>query len=379
MMNILQTRLIHWKKQGLHLLFWLLSPMIVTWLVITAGNAIQDDTKIPVGVVLKEDTELAHDLYESIHTTPFIRAYALDEREALHKLEKHELDSVFIIVEGYEEDIRHGNRNELIKAYESDVSLAYTPVSEMVMSYVQQDVGRSKAAYAVKELADTLQYRFEFNWDDLIARSKQIEKEQDLLQTTLTFLGNGFVHIDEGKNLFQPWHIWALAAFLSTLLLFDWVIKENNPAILPRFAFTRMSMKTYFVQNMLIYITLLFAVDLLTVLVFYYVFYEPISFSFIISLLSYRLMISLGAFLLALIIRQTYVFYATAFILTFVSVIASGAIIPLDGLLAKYPWIHYFNPLNAFLQGDFFHIGLGILFVILLLWYGRKEEYDATS
>ncbi|GEN30075.1 ABC-2 type transport system permease protein [Cerasibacillus quisquiliarum] len=379
MINIIQTRLIQWKKHSLQLLFWLLFPIVVTWIVVTVGNTFQDDMKIPIGIVLQDDTILAKDLYESIHATPFIRTYTLDEREALHKLEKHELDSVFVIQEGYEEHIRQGSRNALITAYESDVSLAYTPVSEMIMSYVQQDAGRSKAAYAVKELAEQLHVHFDWNWDDLIVRSKEIEKKQDLLQTRLTFPGNGIVHRDEGKNLFQPWHIWALAAFLSTLLLFDWVIKENNPAILKRFVFTNVSPKSYFVRNMYVYIALFFTIDLLTAFAFKYIFDEPLSLTLIVSILGYHLMISLGAFLLALMIRKTFVYYAIAFILTFISVIVSGAIIPLDGLLGRYPWLHFLNPLAAFLDGDFFHIGLGVFIVILLLWYGRKEEYHAAS
>lgn len=379
MINIIQTRLIQWKKHSLQLLFWLLFPIVVTWIVVTVGNTFQDDMKIPIGIVLQDDTILAKDLYESIHATPFIRTYTLDEREALHKLEKHELDSVFVIQEGYEEHIRQGSRNALITAYESDVSLAYTPVSEMIMSYVQQDAGRSKAAYAVKELAEQLHVHFDWNWDDLIVRSKEIEKKQDLLQTRLTFPGNGIVHRDEGKKLFQPWHIWALAAFLSTLLLFDWVIKENNPAILKRFVFTNVSPKSYFVRNMYVYIALFFTIDLLTAFAFKYIFDEPLSLTLIVSILGYHLMISLGAFLLALMIRKTFVYYAIAFILTFISVIVSGAIIPLDGLLGRYPWLHFLNPLAAFLDGDFFHIGLGVFIVILLLWYGRKEEYHAAS
>src|SRR5690625_7077636 len=103
MKDILQTRLIHWKKQWLHLLFWFIFPIITTILIITATNAIQDETKVPVGIVLGENTQLAENLFESIKENPLIRVYELNESEAIDQLNKHELDSVFVIKKGYED------------------------------------------------------------------------------------------------------------------------------------------------------------------------------------------------------------------------------------------------------------------------------------
>src|SRR5690625_7428868 len=149
---IFQTRLILWKKQWSSLLFWLLFPVIVTWLLIVQFATIQADTKVPVGIVLEEETLLIQDLYDSLKDTPHIRPVILSEREALNQLEKHELDSVFIISKNYEEKIQKGSRNQLIISYKSDLSFAYTTLRETVISYIQEDYSSTKVDEVVQSI-----------------------------------------------------------------------------------------------------------------------------------------------------------------------------------------------------------------------------------
>src|SRR5690625_1339194 len=154
MISIIKMRLLHWKKQVFTLLLWLLFPIIATICTIFLTNTVQEDSQIPVGIVMEEESQLAYELLEAINQTNFIRAEKMSERAALHSLETHEMDSVIIIREGYQEQIANGSRNRLLVSYKSDLSFAYTPVSEMIISRVQQDTGRSKAAYTVKELSE---------------------------------------------------------------------------------------------------------------------------------------------------------------------------------------------------------------------------------
>src|SRR5690625_1744673 len=131
MIDILKTRLIYIKKQWLSLLFWLLLPIVATVMIIHVTNAIQSDTKVPVGIVLEEETDLAEEFLHSVKQSPLIRVYETTEKDALHRLKQHELDSVFIIHNGYEKQIRKGKRDRLITSYQSDLSFAYSPVKEI--------------------------------------------------------------------------------------------------------------------------------------------------------------------------------------------------------------------------------------------------------
>ncbi|WP_165767875.1 ABC transporter permease [Virgibacillus indicus] len=377
MMNVLKTRLIHWRKQVFPLLFWLLLPIIAVILLIQAANAIQADSKVPVGLVVEENTQFAKDLAASIKQTPFIRVYETTEEDAKLKLEQHELDSAFVIKEGYEDNVRKGSRNRLVTSYKSDLSFAYTPVSEMIISYVQQDTGRSKAAHTVKALSDNYSPDQQWSWEEVVTKSKEVEAEESLLHTTFTFADSAKEDEENEITILNTWGLWAVFSILSTLLLFDWVIRENRKSLIPRFTFIRFSYKNYFVLNTLLYTILLFLFDLAAVISFNLFLNEPFAMN-IWVLLTYRLMLNAGAFLLALCFNNIYLFYSASFALTLFFGILSGAVIPIEGLTQRFQWLEYVNPLDAFLSGRNSSLWLAVLLFIFALWYVRKEKSDAS-
>ncbi|PAV30428.1 hypothetical protein CIL05_08120 [Virgibacillus profundi] len=377
MINILQTRLIHWKKQIFTLLFWLLLPIVTTILVTNVTSAIQDDSKVPVGIVLEENTPLAKDLVTSIKQTPFIRVYETTEEDALLKIEQHELDSAFVIKAGYDEQVRKGSRNRLITSFQSDLSFAFTPVSEMIISYVQQDTGRSKAAFTVKNLSDNAGLSKQWTWEEVVAKSKEIEAKENLLHTTFTFADSGQENDGKGITIWKPWGLWAVFSILSTLLLFDWLIKENRSSLAPRFTFIRITFKNYMVINALFYTILLFIFDLIAAGAFFLFLEEPFNLHSIGVILSYRLMLNAGAFLLALCFKNVYLFYSVSFVITLLVAITSGAILPIDGIIQSYQWLEYLNPLATFLSNKISVIWLIIFSFIIGLWHVRKEKSHA--
>lgn len=377
MIDILHTRFIHWKKQWVALLFWLLFPIIATLIIINLTNIIQEDSKVPVGVVLEEQTKLATELYDSIKQTPLIRVYDLTEKEALHQLEKHELDSVFIIQDGYENQIRKGSRNRLITSYRSDLSFAYSPVKEVIVSYVQQDTGRSKAAYTVQELTQTYHSDQQWTWEEVVVKSKEIQTEENLLRTTFTFANATDVSVVNQVAIWNTWGLWALFSLLATLLLFDWLIKENKLALLPRFAFIRFSFKNYLLQSLLFYTILFVLFDALAVGIFYFVLDEPIGWWLFGVLISYRITLNAGAFLLAICFKNLYLFYSISFSITLLFAITSGAVIPMEALANRFPWLELLNPLHPFLQKDIINLWLGASTIMIIIWYLKREESNA--
>src|SRR5699024_1569843 len=147
-------------------------------------GGIQQDTKVPTGVVLEDSSDLAQELVESWETSSRLRGVRLEEDDALHQLEKQELDSAFIISEGYADHIRKGSRNRLITGDKADLSMAYSPVKELLLSYVQQATARSKAAYTVKQISENFTGDHDWTWDEIVNKSTEIQQKEDLLHTT---------------------------------------------------------------------------------------------------------------------------------------------------------------------------------------------------
>ncbi|HLR79107.1 MAG TPA: ABC transporter permease [Bacillota bacterium] len=369
-MNFITTRLIHWKNQWPSLVFWMILPILMTWSVLYFANTLQENTNVPIGVVLEENTPLSMQLYESIETSPLVNVYERSEREALYELEKHQLDSVFIIHKGFEENIRKGNRNRLITSFRSDESVAYHPVKEMVISLAQEETSRSKAAHIVANLSEQMDSSIQWTWDDITKKSKEIQSGQQLLQTSFTFSQSMKPSTNEDLQFWSPWELWALFTILSTFLLFDWVIKERSSGVIHRFAFTRMSFQQYLIGNLFIYTIVLLLFDVVTVIIFDLIFQAPMA---IIPIVTYRLMVICGAFLLALTFRSTYLYTLAAFAITFFLTIISGIIVPLEGIASHYEWIDFFNPLQSFLANEA-TIGWLILFILIIaFWFVRKE------
>ncbi|MUK86910.1 hypothetical protein GMD78_00645 [Ornithinibacillus sp. L9] len=374
MKDILVTRVIRWKKQVLSVLFWLLFPLIATSLFISFTEKIQQDTQVPIGIVLGEETPLALGVLDAIEQSPLVEVTQLTEDEALIQLEKHALDSVFIIHQGYEEQIRKGNRTNLITSYRSDRSLAYSPVKEMVVSFVQQETIRSKAAYVVMDLETKYKREIQRDWEEIIQKSKEVQAEQDLLHTTFQFQGATQPKNENPLFTWNVWGIWAVFTLLSTLLLLDWVIKENSSNIRSRFTFTKIRYHHYVVKNLLFYLGLFIIVDGFTLLFFYHYFSTQIN---MFVLFTFRVMITLLAFIIALLSKNVYLFYCGAFAFTLFITVISGVFLPVNGFIQEITWLQYVNPLHQFLSEEVTFIWLVGSIILLCLWYFRKEKVDA--
>src|SRR5699024_10059824 len=116
----------------------------------------------------------------------------------------------------------------LIKSYQSDLSFAYTPLRETVISYVQQDYSRAKAAFVVQQMGEAYGVTEEWSYDELINRSKEIVQEQKLLEVDFSFADAGAGKDDADDTLLQPWNLWAIITLLTTFMLFDWSLKRKR-------------------------------------------------------------------------------------------------------------------------------------------------------
>src|SRR5699024_1940359 len=248
--------------------------------------------------------------------------------------------------------IRQGKRNQLITSYQSDLSFAFSPIKEMIISYAQQETSRSKAAHIIQHLSEQYPQKEQWSWKEIINKSKSIQKEENLLYTKFTFSNTDKQGPKRELFTLDTCGIWALLSILTTLFIFDWLIKEQNANILPRFVFIRFTWKKYLLYNFLLYTILFLMFDMVAIGIFHTFLKEPVNLSFIGAILSFRLMLNTGAFLLALCFKNIFLFYSVSFIITLFLSIASGAILPIESITRNYNWVEYFNPLHAFLSGQ---------------------------
>ncbi|HIV73855.1 MAG TPA: ABC transporter permease [Candidatus Pseudogracilibacillus intestinigallinarum] len=368
MKDLLYMRWLHMKRQLFSILFWLFIPFIATIVLVQLLDVVKDDTSIPVGFVLQEETPLALELAEKLEEESFFTIHLLSEKEALNQLEKHELDSVFIVREGYDEKMEKGNRHKLIHGYESDMSFAYVSTIETIQSLVQQQASRYKAANEVEKLYRQFDMPIDVSEEELIERSKEIEAERTLLHTSMKYKGDE-QRTSDAASIFSPMFIWVFISFLTTFFLFDWVIKEKNAHVATRFLFTRKSVTTYLFEHFILYTIGLFIIDVIAFFIFHLLYNEQISWKFFITLFICRYVWNSSAFLISLWIKRPFIFYLIGLSITFVAIVTY-----VIGIAAHSKLFTFLHPMEILLQGNYMNVWFLLNSVLLIIIFIRKED-----
>lgn len=375
MKTILKTRLILWKKTWISLSFWLLLPIILTIGLLSAAHTIQEDSKIPIGIVVEEESPLINNLIAELEHSPLLQIVETAENKAKRLVEGHELDSAFVIKQGYENNIKEGNRNRLITGYASDLSFAYPVVRETILSLIQKDSGRAKTVETVYSISSAEVT----NWseEEIIDRIIQTEKNQNLLNSNFTFAGVETAETDKNLFFYNPWFAWAIFSLLSTLLLFDWLIKEKHAKTTQRLAFSRFSMKGYLLLNTVLYLSVFLFIDSITLFIFKQMYDTDISIGLLLQVFCFHLTATAFAFLLAICFRKVTLYYAISFIIILFITITSGAFLPIEGLSSRFEWVKLLNPIQPFLTGKLWSPWVLIFLCFVSFWFIKGEKQHA--
>lgn len=364
-----------WKNDWKMLCIALLLPLILTLIVMHYMDKVSDDVAIPIGVVMEEQSDTAVNLIENMESVDLLHVHRLSYDDAMQQLAIHELDSVYVIHEGYEEQIEQETYRKLITAHYSNMSFAFPVTTEIVSSYVIQDASQAKAAIKVKELYATYDEVANWNAAEVMLRSEERQQETNLLSSSFQFHGEALTTKKDERFIISPWGIWALFTMVMSFFAFDWVIKENTASIQARWLFTAFSFKTYAIASLILYTGLFFIFDLFAMRLFAMYFNEAISATFILSLFTFRITVHLCAFFIALFHQKQFAYYVVSIFMTILFVICGGAIIPIDGLLRHWTWVGKLSPIHALLTHTVPVEWIVILSVLLIitLWKGRDS------
>ncbi|MEK5069091.1 ABC transporter permease [Sporosarcina sp. FSL K6-1508] len=377
MKNSMATRWMRLKKEWKSLICWLLLPVSMTVLIMQSVETWQEEMKVPIALVVEEQTDMAVHLVEEIASTELLHIQFLSLNEALHKLEQHELDSVFVIREGYEDNILTNRRNQLIEAYSSNRSFAYQSVVETITSYAQQDAARSKAAFVIKQLFSDYGMIAKWNYEEIIDSSREKQKSEALLQSSFSYYDMEHTALEQTPPLVNVWGVWAFFAIITTFFLFDWMLKENRPSMRQRWLFTEITFEKYALVSLSFFTVSIFLMDLVTAFLFSSLFQEALTIRVLVSLFAFRLTINLLAFLLASVYKQLFMYYISSLGIALLLVVVGGSIIPLDGLTGKWPWIEQLSPVQSLLNGTIPYIWIFMTVALLAAWIYKGGKVNA--
>lgn len=370
------VHIIHLKKEWKSLLFWLLLPLLSTAITFAVLNVVKDETKVPVGIVVEETSTLVKQIISEINELPLLHITELDRQEALHLLEQHKLDSVFIFKSNYEQSILQNDRKIVAEVYASNRSIAYPAVKESVLSLIQQDMSRSKAAFEVKKMFDHYGKTKEWDYEEIIHKSIERQQESSLLSVEFTYL-NATNTKNEEVSFFSIWGIWGFFTLISTFFIFDIRIKEQNSKLRVRWLFTNESYERYSVHKWMLFLMAFVLIDMLTLFMFNQLHWSGNSISTLLAIFTFRVTISLLAFTLARQFTRFFYYYLTSLVVSLLFFLLGGAIIPLDGLVRRWPVVIYASPVQPLLMENVQTVWLLIGFICAGLSVWRRRETHA--
>jgi ABC-2 type transport system permease protein len=264
-----------------------------------------------------------------------------------------------------------------LSSYRTDLSFAYSPVKEMIVSLVQEETGRSKAAHYIIQLNEQYQGENSWTWEDISEKSIEIQQDENLLYTAFHYNDSAESPTETSLISWNTWGLWAILSVISTLFLSDWIIREKALAVSTRFSFIKPSHFTYFAFTICIYMALFFLFDIASLTIFSIVLQEKVTIYFLVSLLSFRIMLTLLAFSLAHSFKSSGMYYGMTIIITLIAATISGVVIPVNGFMLKGHWTEIINPLDAFLNERMTVLWLLISMILVLLILTRKERSNA--
>lgn len=376
MIQLIQTRWMHIRNHSKSLLFWLLLPLFATTIYATIDTTVEDQLRIPVGIVTEDRTPLLQELLDSIEEIPLVDVHYLSYEEGVHQLENHQLDSLYVFPENYDDSIQKNERLGIVSHFTSNVSFAAIPIRESIVSFIQEQLNRSKAADAIEKLFHTY-HSTPPTKEEVAEISQEIQANEDLIRTTL-------IYADEQSSTSTPTlislvDIWVIITFFSTLMIFEWVVKERNHPTFVRMYFTAYQPKKYAIYHLSIYLFLCILVDLCMSAVLIFGMDVSISPSSILSMIVFRYTIILCIFLLALLFKQRFSYLMMCVFLFIFLIGTSGMILPIDGILRYFPLFATLHPLYPVMHGEISYIWFIIGSVIILLWLVTKEDVYAKS
>lgn len=229
----------------------LLIPLAATMLLSSFFEKQQKELVIPIGVVDLDQSDFSKEIIKGMNNQEMLVIYEGSSEEGSELLERNEVDSVFVIQPGFQEQLLKEEREGTIELWISPNSVLSGVIQEVVASEVTKITSAIKAANNVQQLYKRYHVINEFDWQDAFDFTlKQWEPEPPM---TINYAEgkNQFEHQDETEEnpLFVPYlGIWSFFTMSSCFIASVWVVKER-PILFSRIRTTYKGLSAYIGQT----------------------------------------------------------------------------------------------------------------------------------
>jgi ABC-2 type transport system permease protein len=213
-----------------------------------------EDVAIPIALVDEDHTNFSKMVIERIigEQSQRIDLKVMKRDGAERLLLKNDLDSVFVIKEGFQKKLLNGDEEELIDVWITESSIANGIFQEVLAGEIMRLSSSLMAADWVVQVFQQLKLIDAKNtgllWDEAYQFTEEQWEPKPLMNVNRIMYEGDRVEnrIDKKENsLFSPYiGLWTFFTMISMIGALDWIIREKS-IIFPRLKATKRSLAVY--------------------------------------------------------------------------------------------------------------------------------------
>lgn len=335
-MNILLQRMKQIVKSPVALLFILIIPIGVTLGFGFLFEKGQSELAIPVALVDEDKGDFSKTITKRMNGQSKIKIIDVSRGNAERLLAKNEVDSVFIIKQGFQDKLLQEKRGNTIDVWVSPSSMAVGIVREVMASEVMRLTSNIKAAERVEKLYNQKGIDTSSVWAEAYNFTDAQWDPEPLM--TIDYKERRGKEINDLKFEFiNPYiGLWTFFTMLACFLTTDWMIKERNTV------FTRIH-TTYRGLASYLYLSIggTFILHVLQALISLFIFYQLDIVAFRISVLLGMILfifINLGlSVMVASFTKNVNTYYISSFLFVLVVGVLGGSFFPVPEVSEVFP------------------------------------------
>ncbi|MDZ5471938.1 ABC transporter permease [Bacillus sp. 31A1R] len=330
----------------------------------------QQDLVIPVAFVDEDQSGFSETVKTRLQNQPKIQLYFPSRKEAERMILRKEVDSVFVIKEGFEDSLLIEKREESVEVWITSSSLAEGIVRELIASEVLRMTSNIKAAeFIVKHYKKQNKSSFELNylWQEAFNYSdKQWEPAPLMTIDYETFRDENSVK-DLGKSTYSPFlGLWTFFSLFSCFLSIGWIVGERS-LIFPRIKSTYKGLFSYIAQSVGVLFIFQCIQVILSVFLLSRIKAIEINLDIIVSMILFIFIGLALSVLLASVSTREKNYYLVSSLLVLLIGIVGGSFFPLQELSNKLSSLSFLFPQALLLDNSYSTLTIDEIFYISVI------------
>lgn len=215
---------------------------------------------VPIAFVDEDDRDFSRLIQERIAEHENIKLIVVPFKEAEKLLLKSEVDSVFVVKQGFQDRLLQQKREGVIEAWVAPSSMATGIVRELIASEVIRLTSNIKAADRVKDLYQSKEIEVEQKdiWDEAYAFTDHQWEPVPLMTVKIEQFNGGNIS-SAGKEVSPTtsastryFGFWTFFTMLSIFVSSSWIVRERR-VLFPRIQTTAKGISGYLLHSIASY------------------------------------------------------------------------------------------------------------------------------